>query len=65
MHKVKIVVHETYQGSRRCEDVFAAMFMSNVAALTNCSQPSIMEITDRSQDSLRSKKGATYGTSEE
>ena len=34
MRKVKWIVHETYQGKRKSEDVFAAVFLSNAAALT-------------------------------
>ena len=33
MRKVKLIVHETYQGKRKSEDVFAAVFLSNAAAL--------------------------------
>ena len=65
MRKVKLIVHETYQGKRKREDVFAAVFLSNAAALTESTNPSIIELTDRSQDSLCSGKGADYGTSEE
>ena len=65
MRKVKLIVHESYQGKRKSEDVFAAVFLSNAAALTEGTKPSIIELTERSQDSLCSEKGATYGTSEE
>ena len=34
MRKVNLIVHETYQGKRKSEDVFAAVFLSNAAALT-------------------------------
>ena len=34
MRKVKLIVHETYQGKRKSEDVFAAVFLSNAATLT-------------------------------
>ena len=64
MRKVKLIVHETYQGKRKREDVFAAVFLSNAVALTEKEKPSIIELTDRSQDSLCSVKGATNGTSE-
>ena len=33
MRKVKLIVHEIYQGKRKSEDVFAAMFLSNAAVL--------------------------------
>ena len=29
MRKVKLIVHETYQGKRKIEDVFVAVFLSN------------------------------------
>lgn len=65
MRKVKLIVHETYQGKRRCEDVFTAVFLSNAPALTESMKSGIMKMTDQSQDSLCSGKGADYGTSEE
>lgn len=34
MRKVKLVVHECYVGKRKSEEVFAAVFLSNAAALT-------------------------------
>lgn len=64
MRKVKLVVHECYAGKRKSEEVFAAVFLSNAAALTESTKPSIIELTDRSQDSLCSGKGADDGTSE-
>lgn len=30
MRKVKLIIHESYQGKRKSEDVFAAVFLSNV-----------------------------------
>ena len=65
MRKVKLIVHETYQGKRKSEDVFAAVFLSNAAALTPNAHSGIMKDTERSQDPLCSVKGATSGTSEE
>lgn len=65
MRKVKLIVHETYQGKRKSEDVFAAIFLSNAAALTPNTHSGIIKDTERSQDSLCSEKGAAYGTSEE
>ena len=64
MSKVKLVVHECYAGKRKSEEVFVAVFLSNAATLTEKEKPSIIELTDRSQDSLCSVKGATNGTSE-
>ena len=34
MRKVKLIVHETYQGKRKSEDVFTAVILSNAAAVT-------------------------------
>ena len=65
MGKVKLIVHENYQGKCKTEDIFAAVFLSNAAALTTNAHSSIIKDTERSQDSLCSEKGATYGTSEE
>lgn len=65
MGKVKLIVHENYQGKCKTEDIFAAVFLSNAAALTEGTKPSIIELTERSQDSLCSGKGADDGTSEE
>ena len=65
MRKVKLIVHETYQGKRKTEDVFATVFLSDTAALTTNTHSGIIKDTERSQDSLCSGKGATYGTSEE
>ena len=65
MRKVKLIVHETYQGKRKSEDVFAAVFLSNAAALTESTHPGIIKETEQLQDSLCSRRGAEYGTSEE
>ena len=34
MRKVKLVVHECYAGKRKSEEIFAAVFLPNAAALT-------------------------------
>ena len=65
MGKVKLIVHETYQGKCKTEDIFAAVFLSNAAALTENTHSGIIKDTERSQDSLCSGKGADDGTSEE
>ena len=65
MHKVKLIVHETYQGKRKSEDIFAAVFLSNAATLTENTHSGIMKDTDRSQESLWSETGGTYGTRED
>ena len=65
MHRVKLIVHECYAGKRKSEEVFTAVFLSNAAALTPNTHSGTIKETERSQDSLCSEKGATYGTSEE
>ena len=52
MRKVKLIVHETYQGKHKSEDVFAAVFLSNAAALTANTHSAIIKDTERSQDSI-------------
>ncbi len=64
MRKVKLIVHESYQGKSKTEDVFAAVFLSNAAALTVNTHSNIIRVTEQSQDSLCSEKGAIDGTSE-
>ena len=64
MKKIKFIVHEEFTGRHKPEEVFAAVFLSDAAALTEQAKPSIIEYTDRSQGSLCSGKGAEYGTSE-
>ena len=64
MEKIKFIVHEEFTGTHKPEEVFAAAFLSNAAALTEQAKPSIIKDTDQSQDSLCSGKGADYGTSE-
>ena len=47
MRKVKLIVHETYQGKRKTEDVFAAVFLSNAATLTPNTHSGIIKDTER------------------
>lgn len=63
MEKPKLIVHETYKGRQRTEEVFAAVFLS-AAGLTETQKSSIIKQTEQSQDSLCSRKGAIHGTSE-
>lgn len=43
MRKDKLVIHECYAGKRKSEEVFAAVFLSNAAALTESTKPSIID----------------------
>lgn len=65
MRKPKLVVHESYSGKQRSEDIFAAIFLSAANGLTKMEKKSTINLTEQSQDSLCSKEGETNGTSEE
>lgn len=58
MQKTRFVVYEQFAGKHKPEDVFAAVFLSNAAALTKRSKSSIIKDADQSQDSLCSRKRA-------
>ena len=42
MRKVKLIDHEIYQGKRKTEDVFVAVFLSNATTLTQNTIFSVM-----------------------
>jgi hypothetical protein len=56
MDKPKLIVHKSYKGKRRSEEVFAAVFLS-AAGLTETPKSSITKQTEQSQDSLCSTVG--------
>ena len=64
MRKVKLIVHEKYAGKQSPSDVFAAVFLSDPAALTLDEGPGIMKSTDESQESCCSWKGEVDGPKE-
>ena len=64
MGKVKLIVNECFTGKQNPADVFTALFLSNAAALAESTKPSIIELTDRSQDSLCSGIGADVHTTQ-
>ena len=45
MEKVKLIVHECFEGKQNPEDVFASVFLSNAAALTESVYPGIIKET--------------------
>ena len=47
MRKVKLIVHETYQGKCKSEDVFGTVFLSNAATLTSNTHSGIIKDTVR------------------
>lgn len=65
MGKVKLIVHECFAGKQNPEDVNTAVLLSSAVVLTESRYHGIIKETERSQDSLCFRKGATYGTSEE
>lgn len=65
MEKITLIVHECFTGEQDPEEVFTAVFLSGAAALTENANSGIIKTTERSQNSLCSKKGAKHGTSEE
>lgn len=65
MRKIRLIVHKCFAGKQNPKDVFVAVFLSNAAVLTKNRYPGIIKETEQSQDSLRSRKGAEHGTSEE
>ena len=52
MRKVKLIVHETYQGKLKSEDVFAAVFLSNAAALTPNTHSGIITVLNTGDGSM-------------
>ena len=65
MEKVKLIVHESYQGKKDLETVFVDAYLSNTTALTENTKLNKIKMTNQFQDSLCSEKGAFNGTSEE
>ena len=45
MRKVKLIVHEKYEGKQNSSNVFAAVFLSDTAALTLGESPGILNNT--------------------
>lgn len=60
MRKVKLIVHETYQGKRKSGDVFAAVFLSYAAALTKSIHPGIIKKRTISGFTLFPERSGTW-----
>ena len=56
MGKVKLIVHECFADKQNPEDVFAAVFLSSAAVLTESRYHGIIKETEQSQDSLCSQQ---------
>lgn len=57
MNKIKLIIHERFNGNQTLEDVFLSVFQSESYQLLQEKSSSIMDITEQSQDSFSSGKG--------
>ena len=64
MNKTKLIIHERFNGKQSLEDVFLSVFQSESYQLLQDNPSSIMNVTERSQDSFCSGKDKKYGTNE-
>ena len=62
MNKIKLIVHERFNGKRSLEDVFLSAFQSESYQLLQDNLSVIMMSTERSQDSFSSRKELKNGT---
>ena len=62
MNKIKLIIHERFNGNQTLEDVFLSVFQSESYQLLQEKSSSIMDITEQSQDSFSSGKGLKSGT---
>ena len=62
MNKVKLIIHERFNGKKSLEDVFLSTFQSESCQLLQGKSSSIMDVTEQSQDSFSSGKGLKNGT---
>ena len=64
MNKIKLIVHERFNGKSSLENAFLSAFQSESYQLLQDNSSSIMGVTEQSQDSFSSGKGKKYGTNE-
>ena len=64
MSKVKLIIHERFNGNQTLEDVFLSAFQSESFQLLQDNASSIMGVTEQSQDSFGSGKELKHGTDE-
>ena len=64
MSKVKLIIHERFNGKQSLEDVFLSVFQSESYQLLQDDSSVIMRSTEQSQDSFSSGKDKKYGTNE-
>ena len=56
MNKIKLIIHERFNGKQTLEDVFLSAFQSESYQLLQDNSSSIMVVTEQSQDSFSSGK---------
>ena len=62
MNKIKLIVHERFNGKQSLDDVFLSAFQSESYQLLQDNSSSIMGVTEQSQDSFCSGKELKNGT---
>ena len=62
MRKVKLIIHETYQGKRKSEDVNAAVFLSDIIALLDRWGNCVVEYTYDAWGKVLSVTGSMAGS---
>ena len=62
MSKVKLIIHERFNGNQTLEDVFLSAFQSESYQLLQDNPLSIMSVTEQSQDPFSSGKELKHGT---
>ena len=64
MNKIKLIIHERFNGKQSLEDVFLSAFQYETYQLLQDNSSSIMSVTEQSQDSFSSGKDKKYGTND-
>lgn len=64
MDKIKLIIHERFNGKQSLEDVFLFAFQSESYQLLQDNSSVIMRSTEQSQDPFSSGKESKYGTNE-
>lgn len=65
MSKIKLIIHEKYDGKQSLEDVFLSAIQSEFIQLMQDRMSGIMQTTEQSQDSFCSGKDVENGMNEE
>ena len=64
MSKVKLIIHEKFNGKQSLEDVFLAAFQFESYQLLQDNSSFIMGVTEQSQDPFSSRKELKNGTND-